>query len=199
MTVYNAHRNRIFHLKTSSSAQKRIGFCSRGWRVDFDDYEKFEGIEIKRAITVNRQAAEVYRFWRNPENLPKIMCDVKKVAILDDKRSHWVVAGPLGIQLEWDSELTDDIPEKLLGWRSVGKADVKSMGRVEFASSPAGDGTEVKVSLKYAPPGGRLGFAVARFFGDNPSREVAGCLLLFKDLMETGDHGGTGARLPDAA
>jgi hypothetical protein len=69
----------------------------------------------------------------------------------------------------------------------------------EFAPSSAGDGTEVKVSLKYAPPGGRLGFAVTRFFGDNPSREVAGCLLLFKDFMETGDHGGTGARLPDAA
>jgi uncharacterized membrane protein len=126
------------------------------------------------------------------------MCDVKKITILDDKRSHWVVGGPLGMQLEWDSELTEDIPEKLLRWQSVGKADVKSVGHVEFAPSSAGDGTEVKVSLKYVPPGGRLGLAVARFFGDNPSREVAGCLLLFKDLMETG-HGGTGARLPDAA
>ena len=199
MTVYNPHRNRIFHLKTSSSAPRRKGFCSRGWRMDFSDYEKFNGIEIKRAITVNRQAAEVYRFWRNPENLPKIMCDVKKVTILDDKRSHWVVGGPLGIQMEWDSELTEDIPEKLLSWQSVGKADVKSIGCVEFAPSSAGGGTEVKVSLKYAPPGGRLGFAVARFFGGNPSREVAGCLLLFKDLMETGQHGVTGARLPDAA
>jgi len=67
--------------------------------VGFNDYEEFNGIEIKRAITVNRQAAEVYRFWRNPENLPKIMCDIKKITILDDKRSHWVVGGPLGMQM----------------------------------------------------------------------------------------------------
>jgi uncharacterized membrane protein len=174
--------------------------------MDCSEYEKFKGIEIKRAITVSRPVDVCYRFWRDPENLPKIMCNVKKVAILDDKRSHWVVRGPLGMQIEWDSELTEDVPEKLLGWKSVGKADIGSVGWVEFASagsgrasSSAGEGTEVKVYLKFAPPGGRLGFAVSRFFGDDPSREVAGCLLEFKHLMETGQNEITGAQYPDAA
>jgi uncharacterized membrane protein len=111
------------------------------------------------------------------------------------------------MQIEWDSELTEDVPEKRLGWKSVGKSDVRSMGCVEFthsagpgqASSHEGERTEVRVSLKFVPPGGRFGFAIARFFGDNTSREVAGCLLEFKHLMETGQNDITGAKYHDAA
>jgi uncharacterized membrane protein len=178
----------LLNLSLSHSANARI-------EKDYSEYEKFKGIEIKRSIKINRPVAVVYRFWRNPENLPKIMCDVKKVTILDNKRSHWVIKGPLGMQIEWDSELTEDVPEKLLRWKSVEKSDVRSMGSVEFAlagseqaSSPEGEGTEVKVSLKFAPPWGRLGLAIARVFADDSSREVAGCLLELKHLMETGQN-----------
>jgi uncharacterized membrane protein len=101
------------------------------------------------------------------------------------------IKGPLGMRLEWDSDLTQDDPEKLLGWKSVGRADEQGIGWVEFASAgsgetspPEGGGTQVSVSLKFAPRGGRLGLAVARFPGDDPSAEVAGCLLEFKHLME---------------
>lgn len=170
------------------------------------EYEEFKGAEIIRSVTVGRPVGAVYRFWRNPENLPKIMSGLEKVTILDDKLSHWVLKGPLGMRIEWDSELTADLPEALIGWRSVGKAAIRSIGRVEFAStgpkpssSPAGEQTQVTVSMKFAFRGGRLGSAIARFFGDDPSGEVAACLLEFKHLMEAGQNDNMGAQYSDVA
>lgn len=125
--------------------------------MESGNFNRFKGIEVRRAVTVARPADELYRYWRSLENLPKFISYLKRITILDHRRSHWVAKGPIGLKMEWNSELTDDIPNRLLGWRSIDGSDLKSMGAVEFTPSPDGQGTEVKVTVKYGPPAGRLG------------------------------------------
>ncbi len=166
--------------------------------MESKDFNDFNGIELSQSVFVNSPASCVYQFWRNLNNIPSIMCHVESVTVLDDKLSHWVVKGPLGMKTEWNSELTRDIPGRLLGWKSVGKSAVKSAGRVEFAPSADGTGAEVRVTLKYALPGGRLGFVFSKMLGDDPERQVLDCLRKFKDLMERGESGDS-CTLMDAA
>ena len=47
-------------------------------------------------------------------------------------------------------------------------------------------GTRVTVHLQYNPPGGKLGAAVARLFGEEPNQTIREDLRRFKQLMETG-------------
>src|SRR5947209_9528163 len=60
-----------------------------------------KGIKVVKTITVARSPQEVYRFWRNLENLPRFMEHVESVRELDDRRSAWVVKGPMGHDVEW--------------------------------------------------------------------------------------------------
>lgn len=144
------------------------------------------GIDVKKSVTINKSPEELYHFWRNFENLPRFMNHVKSITVLDDKRSHWVAKAPLDTSVEWDAEIIDDAENKTIVWRSLEGADVDNTGSVSFESLPGGAGTEVKVTLEYNPPGGALGAAVAKLFGENPEQQLDEDLGRFKQVMETG-------------
>lgn len=149
-----------------------------------------EGIRVEQAVTINRPREEIYRFWRNFENLPRFMDHLESVRVLDEQRSHWVVKGPAGTRVEWDAEIHNEIPNELIAWRSLPEAEVDHAGSVHF--DPAPGGTEVRVILRYDPPAGRVGAAVARLFGEEPSHQVAEDLRRFKQVMEAVDLAGAG-------
>lgn len=64
-----------------------------------------EGIKVEKSITVNRSPEELYRFWRNFENLPHFMEHLESVRRIDDKRSHWIARAPMGRTVEWEAEV----------------------------------------------------------------------------------------------
>ena len=144
------------------------------------------GIRVDKSITVNRPVEEVYRFWRNLENLPRFMNHLQSVRPMDEKRSHWVAKGP-GKNVEWDAEIINDIPNELMGWRSLAGSDVDNAGSVHFKMTPDGQGTEVKVELQYNPPGGTVGALFAKLFGEDPSQQIQEDLRRFKQILETGE------------
>ena len=141
-----------------------------------------QGIKVERSVIVQRARNELYGFWRNFENLPRFMRHLESVRILDPTRSHWVVKGPAGTRVEWDAEIHNEIPNELIAWRSVGGAAVGNAGSVHFRDVPGG--TEVRVVLSYEPPAGRVGAAIARLFGEEPSQQVEDDLGRFRDIME---------------
>jgi uncharacterized membrane protein len=145
-----------------------------------------EGIKIEKTITIYRPADELFRYWRNFENLPRIMRHVDSVTVTDDFRSHWVVDGPAGTHFEWDAEIHNEKENELIAWRSL-DGDVNHAGSVQFRSTPTGRGTEVKVELRYEPPAGAVGAAIARLFGEEPGQQVSEDLWRFKQFMETGE------------
>ena len=146
-----------------------------------------EGIKVEKSVTVNRPAAEVYRFWRNFENLPRFMDHLESVMVIDETRSHWVAKAPAGAKVEWDAAIHNEIDDELIAWRSLPGADVNNAGSVHF--TPMGDGstTEVLVVLSYEPPAGKLGAAVAKLLGEEPSQQVEDDLRRLKQVMEAGE------------
>ena len=90
---------------------------------------------IGRTVTINRPRHELYAFWRDFRNLPLFMENIESVDVLDERRSHWVVQGPAGQTVEWDSVIVEDVPDELIAWRSDEGADVPNSGRIEFRDS----------------------------------------------------------------
>lgn len=144
------------------------------------------GIRVDEAVTINRSPEEIYRFWRQLENLPRFMNHLESVTQLDETRSHWVAKGPAGKRVEWDAEIINEIPNELIGWRSMEGADVDNAGSVQFLRAPGNAGTEIRVELRYDPPGGALGAMFAKLFGEEPNQQVADDLLNLKSILEAG-------------
>jgi uncharacterized membrane protein len=142
-------------------------------------------IHVTKALTINKSADELYAFWRNFENLPIFMQHLESVTTTDEKSSHWKAKAPLGQTVEWDAEVTSDIPNQRIGWKSLDGADIPNSGVIEFLPT-RNRGTEVKVTLTYEAPGGKLGEWLAWALGEEPSIQIAEDLRRFKSLMETG-------------
>jgi len=147
------------------------------------------GVEIAQAFLINKPARELYDFWRNFENLPRIMSHLEWVTVTDDKRSHWVAKAPrlAGGKVEWDAEITTDEPGSRIAWRSMPGADVDNAGEIRFGPGLGDRGTEVHVSMKYVPPAGKLGHLIASMLGENPKRVIREDLRNFKRIMELGE------------
>ena len=145
------------------------------------------GVALRAAITVNKSAAEVYRFWRRLENHPLFMQHLASVVSTDGKRSHWVAKAPLPIPIEWDADIVAERENALLSWHSLPGADVDHVGTVRFRELPNGRGTEVRVMLEYTPPGGIAGAAVAQLFQTLTEQQLKEDLRRFKQIIETGE------------
>lgn len=143
-------------------------------------------LTIARSITIARPRAEVYGFWRDFHNLPRFMRHVERIDVLSDQRSHWIVRAPMGQTVEWDAELEDERENERLAWRSAEDAQVRNAGEVVFRDAPGGRGTEVRATISYQPPGGRLGHGLAKLWGEDPARQARDDLRRLKQLMETG-------------
>ena len=142
-------------------------------------------IHVKKSVTINKSATELYSFWRNFENLPQFMTHLESVKITGDKTSHWVATAPLGTTVEWDAEITSEQENERIGWKSSELSEIPNSGVVEFLPT-TNRGTEVKVTLTYEPPAGYVGSLVAKLFGEEPNQQVADDLRRFKQLMESG-------------
>ena len=145
------------------------------------------GVKVEKSLTINRPPEELYRFWRDFENLPRVMSHLESVHVTGENRSHWVAKAPAGTTVEWDAEVYNEKENELIAWRSLEGADVDNAGSVRFERAPGGRGTVVRVSLKYDPPAGKLGAAVAKLFGEEPEQQVQDDLRRFKQFMETGE------------
>src|SRR5215468_355628 len=145
---------------------------------------EINGIRVEKSVIINRDRADLYHFWRNFRNLPQIMKHLEEVRVLSATRSHWVAKAPAGTKVEWDAEITHDQENELIAWRSLEGATVANAGTVRFLHF-AEHVTEVRVSLEYLPPGGRLGAFFARIFGENPEQQITEDLARFKQMMES--------------
>jgi uncharacterized membrane protein len=146
-----------------------------------------QGIKVKRSVTIDRPQDELFRFWRNFENLPRVMSHLESVTVFDDARSHWVAKAPAGRTVEWDAVIHAETANELIAWRSTEGSQIPNAGSVRFRAAPGGRGTEVSVSLEYSPPMGQVGALLAAMFGEEPGMQVREDLRRFKALTEAGE------------
>lgn len=146
-----------------------------------------KGVRVEKSVTINARPETIYAFWRNFGNLPRFMHNLESVEVRDDKRSHWTATGPAGTSVDWEAEIINEVPNELIGWRSVEGSKVDNAGSVHFTEATGGRGTTVKVVLRYDPPAGKLGAAVSKILGEDPAVNVQEDLRRLKMLIETGE------------
>ena len=144
-------------------------------------------MELTASTTIGKTAQEVYDFWRQFDRLPRFMAHLEEVRLTGEGRSHWRASAPFGKGVEWDAETTDDVPGERISWRSIEGAKVPNEGTVRFRNAPGDRGTEVHVTLRYEIPGGKLGQAVARYYGEDPHQQLDDDLRRLKQVLETGE------------
>lgn len=144
-------------------------------------------LHVTKSVSINCPRDDVYRFWRDFENLPRFMQHLQKVTAISERRSHWVANGPAGMTVEWDAEIVADRTDELISWRSLPGSDITNEGSVRFTDAPADRGTVVHVELHYEAPAGNAGAAIAKLFGEEPSQQIQDDMRRFKQVLETGE------------
>lgn len=151
-----------------------------------------QDVHLVSTITIDRPASDLYDFWKGFTRLPEIMSFLERVEPRPNIAgagdvTHWVVKAPRGHSLEWDSEVTEDVPDQRIAWRSLENSELHNWGAVRFTPAPGGRGTEVHLSMHYEPPGGMLGKAAGQFLGGLSQAVLKQNLRRFKAYMESGE------------
>lgn len=143
-------------------------------------------IKIEESVVIQRSPHELFQFWRQVENLPKVMSHLKVVSPIDDYRSHWIL-NILGgeLTLEWDAEIINEVENERIGWRTLQGAIVEHAGSVVFTPLEDGRSCRITVRLQYDPPAGPIGATLASFLGQDPAPTLHEDLKHFKQNMES--------------
>jgi uncharacterized membrane protein len=154
------------------------------WRRKTGRYE--EGL-VGRTVSINRPREEIYREWRDFTKFPRFMENVDSVEDLGDGRSRWTIKAPLGTSVELVTRITEDRSGEAIAWKSEPESQIATEGRVELFEVAPGRGTSVRLTMKYDPPAGLPGRAIAKILQREPNLQARRDLRRFKQLMETGE------------
>ena len=144
-------------------------------------------LTLRRWITVGRPAEELFALWLEPDTLPRIMSHFATVTPVNKSDALWQIDGPLGKHYSWESRIVEAQPGDIIAWQSLEGADIPNEGELLLRPAPGEWGTELALTLRFAPPGGALGKKVTTFFDLLPKEILSKALHRFKSLAETGE------------
>ena len=144
------------------------------------------GLRIEKKVRIARPPADVFRYWRNLENLPRFIRHLESVEKIDDLHSHWLAGRRDGLKVEWNAEIIKEAPNELISWKAVGDSELESMGFVHFRPVAHGKMTAVWLRLEFRPTGGKFAQAIAELLGEEPGEEIENDLIRFKEILESG-------------
>lgn len=140
------------------------------------------GVHIRESITINAPAEEIYRFWRQLDQLPEVMPHLAKVEQLDTKRSRWTAKAFDQVPITWEAEIINEQPFETIAWQTLPGQSIQTAGSVTF--KPAPGGTEVRVHLQYNAPGGKAASWLASLAGQDPAKYTREALRALKRRLE---------------
>lgn len=140
-------------------------------------------VKIRQSVLIRKDRETVYQYWRNLNNLPKIMNHVKKVEEIDDVTSRWHAEFG-GLKVKWDAEIVYDEENWRISWTSDPESEIHNSGKVEFVDT--GDGqTLLHVLISYKPRiGGDAGLNFAKVLNPLFEQKVREDIMKWKDAME---------------
>jgi uncharacterized membrane protein len=142
------------------------------------------GVHIEEAVTINVPADQIYRFWRQLDRLPEVMPHLARVEQLDIKRSRWTAKAFDQVPVTWDAEIINEVPFETIAWKTLPGQAFQNAGSVTFKPVPGNGGTEVRVHLQYAAPGGKAASWLAKMAGEDPAKLTCEGLLALKRRLE---------------
>jgi uncharacterized membrane protein len=132
---------------------------------------------IMQSIDVDVPVRTAYNQWTQFEEFPRFMPTVQEVKQLDDTHLHWR-AQVAGRTKEWDSEITEQIPDQRIAWRSI--SGPQNAGAVTF-DKIGNNRCRVRLEMEFRPQ------TAAESIGDavgSVKLTAKGNLKRFKDLVE---------------
>lgn len=133
---------------------------------------------IEKSIELNVPVRTAYNQWTQFEDFPRFMEGVEQVRQIDDKHLHWK-ASIAGKQEEWDAEITEQVPDQRIVWKS--QRGAKNGGMLTF-SSIANNKSKINLRVECEPQGAveKTGDVVGVI-----SQRVEGDLKRFKEFIES--------------
>ena len=148
--------------------------------------------QVEKSIEVDVPVSTAYNQWTQFEDFPKFMAGVLEVRQLDDRHLHWR-ARIAGKEEQWDAEITEQVPDRLIAWRST--SGLRNEGRVTFERLSEGR-TRIDLRLDYEPRGmtEKVGDALGAV-----SMRARGNLQRFKTFLEErgSETGGWRGSIPE--
>lgn len=142
-------------------------------------------VRLASHVIIDRPPEEVYRYWKDLRHLPRVMNFIKRVEPQEGNISHWVAQGPVGPAIEWDSEIVEDDPARVLSWRSLEDSELKNWGSVAFTPRKNDQGTELSIAFNFCPPDNMTG-TIAKFLTGIENASLDQNLLNLKSQLEAG-------------
>jgi uncharacterized membrane protein len=140
-------------------------------------------MEASATLIVRAPVERVFEFWNDYQNFPRFMSHVCQVYKSGENRSHWKVAGPGGLPVEFDTVITECEPNRQIAWKSLNDSPIETSGHVHFEAR-SDRSTWVGVCIRYTPPAGPLGRAVVGLFGPDPQQMLEHDLAEMAALIE---------------
>jgi len=140
------------------------------------------GVHIRESITINAPPEKIYRFWRQLDQLPEVIPHLAKVEQLDTKRSRWTAKAFDQLPITWEAEIINEQPFETIAWQTLPGQSIQTAGSVTF--KPVQEGTEVRVHLQYAAPGGKAARWLASLAGQDPANYAREALRALKRRLE---------------
>src|SRR5437868_310602 len=137
--------------------------------------------KIEKSIDVNVPVRTAYNQWTQFKEFPRFMEGVREVRQLDDAHLHWRGVRS-GKEVEWDSEITDQVPDVRIEWRDT--SGPRNAGSINFQPIDASH-TKVQMVMDLEPAApGHSDSMIAQRVGQDLAR--------FKSMMEQqgGESGG---------
>jgi uncharacterized membrane protein len=140
-------------------------------------------VTINTSLSVDSPVADVYRAWRQLENLPLFMTHLHSVMVIDEYTSEWKARIPGGLgTIGWKAEILMDEPNEMISWHSMPGSTINNSGKVKFVSN--GSSTEIDVTISYHAPLGAAGEAAAKLLNPVFENMVKNDIANFKDYIE---------------
>lgn len=136
--------------------------------------------QLRQSIDVSAPLKAVYNQWTQFEDFPRFMEGVREVQQTDPVHLHWR-ATRHGRELEWDSEITEQVPDQFIAWRDVGGPG--NAGRISFVSLKE-DATRVELTMDMHAASG----SEPAHDEQAVSRRLEQDLIRFKQMLETAGH-----------
>lgn len=143
-----------------------------------------DGFDIKKSIAIHAPPEQVFALLTAFESYPRFMRHMTRVERIDDSRYRWTVRGKTGVELQFESEIRELVPEERIVLGHVGDHRGEHFARVRLE---AADGaTRLHIEARYLPRLGAIGVGLTRLLGAHPKALLDADLVTLKSLLEDG-------------
>ncbi|WAJ31298.1 SRPBCC family protein [Antarcticirhabdus aurantiaca] len=138
------------------------------------------------SITIGKPVSDLRSLWLRPDTQSRIWSHFAEVTPSGDQTADWVAHGPAGGEYRWRTRVSESDTDGIR-WTTEEGADVPNVGVLTFRPAPGDRGTELHLDVRFDPPGGAIGQAVAKLFHIAPREIVRTALYRFRALALTGE------------